>query len=204
LKPEILVSLTAAHGIALDGSRGATPLELAEQAHWFQPGKGDRNGRVRWSSNKSTRSSKPATWSLAEAAMACKDLDERYYMALRFAYALDDSVIHRLRAALVAFAERRSRVERWPATVFTDKGQLPYLQALADMVLLEDRRPALFLKPQNPGKGRPRVMHALILGITTDLWRRCVEPMFETIRSEYIGWLGVGVSHMRRALRDGG
>jgi hypothetical protein len=47
-------------------------------------------------------------------------------------------------------------------------------------------------------------MHALTLGLTTDLWRRCVEPKFETIRTEYITWLGVGVSHMRRALRDEG
>jgi hypothetical protein len=205
LKPEILVSLTASHGIALDGSRGATPLELAEEAAWFKPGRGGQDGTVRWSSNKATRSSKPATWSLAECALACRGLDERYHLALRFTYALDDSVIYRLRAALVAFAERRSRVEKWPATVYTDKGRLPYLQALVDLVLLEDRRPSLFIKaPKGGGMGRPRIMHAVILGITTDLWRRCVEPKFEAVRIEYIRWLGVGTGHMRRALRDEG
>jgi hypothetical protein len=204
LKAETLISLTAAKGVPLDGSRGSTPASMLEASQWFKAGRDGTDGHVRWSSNKSTRSSKAAEWTLAEAAMACGGLKDEYHWALRYSYALDDSVIWRLRAALLAFAEGRSRAERWQATVITDKGRQPYLRGLVDLVLIEDRQPSRFLKPSKAAPGRPRCMQALLLGVTTHLWRNCLEPRYELILTEYRFWLGAGAAHMRRALRDEG
>jgi hypothetical protein len=178
MTPEILTALTTAKGTPLDGSKGATPLERAEMAAWLRPGRGGRDGSVRWSSNKGTRSSKRAQWSLAEAALACGGMTDRHYWALRYSFAQDDSV--------------------------TGDGMRPYLPSLATMVLLEERAPSRFLKPSKAAIGRPRCMHATILNIATNLWRRSVEPKYELLVNEYRIWLGAGVSHMRKALRDDG
>ena len=204
MNPTTLLSIsTAKSSMPADG--GPTVAELAQAGQWFTPGRTVggvyRDGSVRGSSPRSTRSSKRPAWTLAECALACGGLDERFHTAVRFTYCLDDSVIYRLRAALRAHAERRSQVERWPSTVVTDSGRSPYLQGLVDLVLLEDRRPSLFLKPKDRVIGRPRIIQAVLLKVSTDCWRRTLQPKHEAIRDEYVAWLGVGTAHMRRALR---
>ncbi|MGO8858970.1 MAG: hypothetical protein ACLQO1_25220 [Steroidobacteraceae bacterium] len=145
-----------------------------------------------------------ARMDVAESALACAGLEDRYHWALRYSFALDDSVRENLRAALLAVAERHSRAERWAPMMATTDGPRPYLSTLANMALLEERAPARFLKPSKVAIGRPRCMHAVLLNISTDLWRRCIEPKYEVVVNEYRIWLGIGTAHMRRALREEG
>ena len=200
MKPEILTALTTAAGIALDGSRGATQRELADRSHWFTPGSGAENGKVRWCSSKTTASSKPNEWSLAEAGMACGGMEEKYFLALRYTHALDDTALHPLRRRLLEFAKVRQRIERWPALIPTLDGTKPYLQDLVDMALLEDRAPFRFRRTDT--QGRPVNMCRVIMNVEHKTWYRKLEPIYEAIVQEYRDWLGVGISHMRRALRN--
>jgi len=205
LKPEILIALTAPSGIALDGSKGATLLERAQMAAWFKPGRGGRDGSVRWSSNKSTRSSKPATWSLAECALACAGLPDHIHLALRFSFARDDAALWPLRNHLTAFAAARQRIEGWSKTVHTlgVAKQMPYLTRLVDMALLEERQPARF-KGGDGTMGHPQNLRPILMGVNRDLWRRHLAKPYEAIRDEYLAWVGIGLARMRKALRDEG
>jgi hypothetical protein len=198
VNPEILTSITAAKGIEFDG-RGATARELREQSNWWRPGTGKLNGKVRWNLPRGDRCLRAAEWSLAEAAMACHQLDERYFFALRFQFALDDSVYYALRRHLLTYARGQARRHDWPTTVPTFKGQRRYLTPLVDMQLLEIRQPWRFIRKDSKAPGMCR----LILNVNEITWRRQVAPLYEVIAEEYRRWIGVGVRHMRLWMRDG-
>lgn len=202
MKAEILIGLTTADGVPLDSHRGS-PLENAEHTRWFRPGHGDCNGSVRWSSNKPTRSSKKPEWTHAEAAMACKDLDERYYLALLFSFARDDSALWDLRRHMLAFAESRQRIERWPKTVRTLSGEeKPYLTRLVDVSLMEERSPSRFIRGEPRATGRPANIRPILLDVNRDIWRRKLQGPYEALIQEYQIWLGIGAAHMGRRLRE--
>ncbi len=200
MNPEVLTSLTAAKGAPMDG-KGATARELAEQARWFRPGVGLKDGRVRWGGAKSTHSSKKAEWTLAECAMACRGLDNRYFLALRFSYALDDLALWPLRAALLQFANRQKNLEDWPDTVPTVFGTRPFLEGLVDMTLVEDRQPWRF--QQAAGNGKTVPMGQILMGVERHNWTRKLQPIYEIIGQEYRIWLSVGAGHMRKWLGEG-
>lgn len=195
MNPEMLTALTAAKGVPFEG-RGATLRELAEQAGWFKPGKGKANGKVRWNLPSGDRSAKAAEWSMAEAAMACQGLDQRYFYALRYQYALDDSVYYPLRRYLFAYAVRQKKRQHWPTLIETDDGEKRYLMTLVEMQLIEIRVPWRFVRndSKQPGINRS-IMH-----VSKNTWARRLEPIYETLGGEYRRWLSVGVAHMRRWL----
>jgi hypothetical protein len=203
MNPEVLTSLTAAKGVPLDGSRGATLKEMSELASWFRPGRNVGNtyvdGRVRWGAAKSTASSKKPEWTLAEAGVACHGLAEKYYLALRFSYALDDTALHRLRWLLMAYALREASLNDWPEKLPTLAGTVHYLQRLVDMALLEERHPSRFR--QKDAKGKPIALGRIIMNVDQNVWYRKMEPIYETIVSQYRTWLSIGAGHMRKWLR---
>ena len=196
MNPEILTSLTAAKGVPFDG-KGATSRELSDQAAWFKPGNGLVNGKVRWNLPRGDRSMKAVEWSMAEAAMACKGLEERYFFALRYQFALDDSVYHALKVHLYKYAAAQKRRHRWPTTVMTSVGERRYLSLLVEMQLMEIRQPWRFIRldSKTPGMGR------ILMDVNKNTWARRLEPVYEIIGGEFKRWIAVGTGHMRRWLQ---
>jgi hypothetical protein len=202
MKAEILMSLTAAQGVPLDG-KGATPMELAEAAKWFRHGGNGQDGSVRWSGpSKSSRSYRASAWSLSECAFACRGLPERSYLALRYRYALDDTALQPLRQLLIAFAERRQHIERWPPKVETLGGPAPYVGRLVDMALVEERQPWRFVGSSDESRGRPRNLRVILMGVTLPTWHKRLAPKYEAIRGEFEQWVGDGAARMQNALRE--
>lgn len=196
VNPEILMSLTAAKGVPFDG-KGATPRELAEQSAWFRPGRGkDPTGKVRWNLPRGDRSSKAPQWTMAEAAMACKGLDERYFFALRYQFAMDDSIYRPLNYHLGKYAAAQKRREDWPSKVATADGEQFFLPLLVEMHLMEVRQPWRFIRLDSKAPGMCRI----IMNVPEHTWRRVLQPIYETIGDEYRRWISVGTGHMRRWL----
>ena len=201
MNPLILIGITTAHGVALDGSRGATPLELAEQAAWFRPGSGDQNGQMRWGGARSSPSTQRPKWTLAEAAVAAGGLDERFHLALRYSFARDDSAVTRLQAALWGFVKSRQAIERWFERLEPRADERKsYAEDLVDLCLLEERHPARFSAPGEGSVGRPKNLRPILMGVNADIWRRKLSRPYEAVRAEYQSWLAVGIAHMRRRL----
>lgn len=197
MTPEVLTSLTSAKGIPFDG-KGATPRELAEQSAWFKPGSGPLNGKVRWNLPRGDRSTRPSEWTMAEAAMACHGLEERYFFALRFQFALDDSVYHAVKAYLYKYAAAQKRRHNWPTRVMTLNGERRYLAMLVEMQLVEIRQPWRFIRLDSKAPGMCRI----IMNVAEPVWRRKLQPIYETIGGEYQRWIAVGSGHMRRWLQE--
>lgn len=202
MKPEVLTALTAAKGVPFEG-KGATTRELAEMAGWFQPGRSAggtyQDGKVRWNLPKGDRVAKAPKWSLAECAMACKGLDERAFHAVRFEYALDDSVFFSLHRHLLKYARRERKLQNWPATVVLGTAKSDYLPLLAAMWLLEVRQPWRFLREE---KSPTPSMWRVLMGCNRHTWGKQLEPIYETVADEYRRWVAIGVGHMRKRLSE--
>jgi hypothetical protein len=116
MKADVLTSLTSPKGIGFDGTGGPTLRELTDQANWFKPGRvvGGTyvDGKVRWNLPKGDHQIRKAFWTSAECAMACQDLDERYFYALRYQFALDDSVFYSMKLNLLEYMLREKRLQR--------------------------------------------------------------------------------------------
>lgn len=137
-------------------------------------------------------------WTVAECAMACHGIDAKHYNALRYTYALDDSVRHSLKTRLWEWAAERREVESWPSHVVDlDGKKRRYLIELADILMTELRSPARFTGLPNNLNIR-RVM----LNVSEPTWRRKVSPVYEAMLCEYIVWLSIGVGQMRSWLRE--
>lgn len=163
---------------------------------------------------RNTRTSKPLEWTHAECAQACQGLEERYFQALRYTYALDDSVFHSLSTRLWEWALERREVlnerdeqgryvvkserDRWPATVPTLSGkQERYVRDLVDMWMMEVRQPWRFVRrPNDPD------LRQVIMNVSEAVWRRRLSPIYEAIADEFVCWLAIGAGHMRFRLRD--
>lgn len=148
-------------------------------------------------SGRQTRVYHAADWTLAECGMACGQMPRKVYCALRYSYGLDDAVRSELWAALFQWAMDRREIEQWPETVKTIYGKdRRYMDDLVRMSLLEERAPWCFVrKPNEPDRRR------LLMGVAEHTWRRRLSGIYEAIRGEYIGWLGIGERFMRERLR---
>jgi hypothetical protein len=143
---------------------------------------------------KQTRSSKSPEWTAAECAQACQGLDNRYFYALRWVNALDDSVFFNLGSALWWWALERREIESWPRRVTSADGEsLEYLRPLVDMWLIEARVPWRFVRGPADPDTRP-----IIVNVTQLLWRRRLSPIYEAIADEYRRWERIGHNHMQR------
>lgn len=199
MKPETLISITAPASRTPDGSHAPTMLDLIDRQNWFQRGKGTENGRMRWSPPKGDRTTKKPAWTIAEAAIACRGLDERHHNALRFEFALDDSAFYPLQRALLIFAVRQRTLQRWPRKVITLGGTVEFLPELITMHLIEVRQPWRFKRTQAT---QTPPMWQVLMNVDDATWRKKLSPIYETIGDEYKNWRDIGLAKMWRTLRE--
>lgn len=136
-------------------------------------------------------------WTAQEAAMACHGLPLHIYYALVYTYAGDYRVHPELASELWGFGHvwrETDRRRRWPESV---NGE-PYMQTLADMLLLEVRQPWRFVRHENSPV--PDLRRAIV-GCGKDEWRRDFSPIYEAMVEEFTIWLSVGLGRMRKWIR---
>lgn len=216
MNPDLLQSLTAAKGLPMpieEGMRIDTLSELFRNERRLRRlveglqrrGHHDAAAQLvdtqivpETASGSNTRTSKQIEWTHAEAAMACKGLDDRYFSAHRYTYALDDSCFFRLSVSLWEWALERRERERWPSTVVTMGGANErYMRELVEMWLVEVRQPWRFVRQPN----RPD-LRRLIMNVSEPVWRRRLSPIYEAIAEEFVCWLAIARAHMRPWLAD--
>lgn len=222
MSPELLQSLTAAKGLPMPIEEGVHVDHLAELMkrekrlrellHRLKEREdpearaaADRLQRAgnpyfdRTATGRNTKSMKQIEWTHAECAQACQGLGDRYFEAMRYTYALDDSVFHRLHVHLFEWTlARREREPSWPTTIVTQDGRsLRFVRDLVDMWLLEVRQPWRFLR----GPNEPDLRRVLI-NVNKTTWQRRVSPVYEAIAEEFVCWLAIAASHMRPRLRE--
>lgn len=199
MTPEILQTLTSAKSVGVP--TGATAGDLAIML---------RANRTLSATGTQTRVTRRVQWSSAECAQACHDLDQRYFYAIRYVYAGDESCYGHLREWLKDWAtERRERVG-WPKKVITYYGARPFIQPLVDAVLTEyvngGRIPITLDFCLTPEAGRhystPKTTVRAFVGITEATWLRTVQPIYETIYAEFRTWEEIGTGWMKRWLSE--
>lgn len=218
MTPELLQALTSAKGVPMVRDDGHSVDKLAqlfqrerrlrELARRLSGSREVSDGQIRAmamyfgcpATGKNSHTIRPAAWSHAECAQACQGLDERYFQALRYTYALDDSVFHTLSLSLWEWGLKRREIERWPQRVVTLGGvEARYLRDLVDMWMLEVRAPWRFKRETNDPKADLR---RTIMNVSEQVWRRRLSPIYEAIRQEFDVWLAIGIGHMARRLRE--
>ena len=200
MKPEILTSITNAKGAPLDGTKGATLLEVAERTQWFKRGTGDANGSVRWNAPRGDRSYKAPAWSDLDFALACKDMTPRPYSAVRYEYARDESQFHPLRRHLTNYAIELGRRLSWPNTVRTEDGETPFMERLVVIHLLEVWQPWRFVR----GGESQTWVQGVLMKCEPHVWDRTLQPVYEAIGDEYRRLIAIALKHMRQRLREDG
>lgn len=151
---------------------------------------------------KNTRSTRAPQWSHAECAQAGQDLGEKYWQAMRYTYALDDSVFHSLSARLWEWALAKREREKWPMRIVTLTGvEARYMRNLVDMWMIEVRAPWRFLRsPTDPRPG----LHRVIMNVSEPVWSKRLQPIYAAIGHEFEIWLAIAHGHMARRLREEG
>lgn len=199
MTPEILQTLTSAKSVGVP--TGATQADLAIML---------RNQRAMTADGTASRVMRQAQWTSAECAQACHDLDKRYFYAIRYVYAGDETCYGHLRVWLKDWAlEHRERVG-WPKKVITYYGARSFIQPLVDAVLTEyvngGRIPITLDFCLTPEAGRhysePKTVVRAFVGITEATWQRTVSPIYETIYNEFRTWEEIGTGWMKRWLRE--
>jgi hypothetical protein len=223
LNPELLHSLTAARGAPMPNEEGVH-VDALEELFRRQRRLRDLITRLQRSGEmpigkaedeqvaimaryfgciadgRNTRSSRPPEWSHAECAQAAQGLDERYWMAMRYTYALDISVYHRLAYALLDWALIQREREKWPRRVVTLAGvEGAYMQDLVAMWLLEVWSPWRFKRETHDPRPDAR---RVIMNVSELVWRRRLSPIYEAIHAEFNVWLAIAHTQMGRRLRD--
>lgn len=222
MTPELLQTLTAAKGLPMPNEAAVTVdslttmfrnekrlREMARKLHQggVLPSDSDRAFADYFGNTvtgRQTRSMKPVEWTIAECAQACQGLDDRYFYALRYTYALDDSVFHRLGTHLwewsLEYRDQMHPRDRWPKTVATLGGvSVRFLRDMVDLWLMEVRQPWRFVRrPNDPDLRR------VVMNVSEVVWRRRLSPIYETIASEFVCWLSIGAAHMQMRLREAG
>jgi hypothetical protein len=189
MNPALLHTISGAKSIPMPIDEPKTIGDLARMLE---------RERANTAAGKSTYVFRAPAWTLAECAQACGGMDNRHFWALRYSYALDDSVRSRLWSALFQWALDRRERERWPVTVRTVEGKdRKFLDDLVLLMLIEERAPWRFVrKPNDPDIKRT------VMGVAEHTWRRNLSPAYEAIRDEYLGWLGSGKHLMRKRLEN--
>lgn len=217
MTPELLQALTAAKGLPMpieDARPVNAVAELIRKEKRLREllrrleGRTDAEAEhvrhrlvcfTRTASAANTRSLKQLEWTHAECAQACQGLEERYWQAMRYTYALDDSVFHSLSTRLWEWALwRREQEETWPKTVMNLQGDtVRFMRDLVDIFMLEVRRPSVFLAADNEPDAR-----MVLANVTERVWRKRLSPIYEAIGEEFLRWLSIAAGHMRFRLRD--
>lgn len=228
MTPELLMSLTAAKGLPMPNEEGTRVDAIGDLLRrekrlreitrkLRERGEGDVADALEASpqgahfggtaTGKNTRTSKPLEWTHAECAQACRGMDDRYFQALRYTYALDDTSFFPLHRELTEWALEYREVRddtgrvikhRWPSHVVTQGGEnRRFLRELVDMWLLEVRQPWRFIRKPNAAD-----LRRVIMDVSEPIWRRRLSPVYETIADEFVCWLSIGAAHMRYRLRD--
>jgi hypothetical protein len=189
MTPGYLQTLTAARSAPMPIDEPMTVSDLARLIA------AERGGTA---AGKGTVTFKAPEWTLAECALACGGMEDRHFWALRYSYALDDSVRSRLWATLFEWVLKRRETERWPKTVRTVSGQeRKYVDELVLLVLIEERAPWRFArKPNDPDLRRT------LMAVSEHTWRRNLSPVYEAVRTEYLCWLSIGKGCMRARLSE--
>lgn len=170
-------------------------------------------------------------WTVREAAMACKGLDEKCYHAILFVFAGDESVRANLKRALWEWAlEQRDYQER--ARKLREQGmclidianeigietqsvkQMLNSQAWPRRIkegtkekraFLEDLVDLLLCEVRAPWrfvrKPNEPNLRRVVLDVSEPIWRRQLSHVYEAIGDEFIDWLSEAVHHMNRRLR---
>lgn len=216
MNPDLLQSLTAAKGLPMpieEGMQIDTLSELFRNEKRLRElvrkleARGEKEAAAQLlaspiipetATGKSTKTSKPLEYTHAECAMACKGLDQRYFDAHRYTYALDDSCFFRLSITLWEWALERRERERWPVTIVTQSGtKEKFLRDLVEMWLIEVRQPWRFVRRANQPD-----LRRVIMDVSEPVWRRRLSPIYEAIAEEFICWLSIARAHMAPWLRD--
>jgi hypothetical protein len=134
-------------------------------------------------------------WTFAEAAQACRDLEDHVFAALLYSYAGATETYYRLRRALVIEAKRIITSEGLPIAVKRNGVRAAYIEDLCGMYLLEEYRPSRF----RTGANQPN-MRRILMGIEEHNWRRRISPVYEGIGAQYINWLSMGRAAMNRRI----
>jgi hypothetical protein len=136
-------------------------------------------------------------WTVREAAIACKGLEERFYHAILFTFAGDESVRSSLKWKLWEWALERREKEDWPVRVVTAAGPQKYMEKLVELWLCEVRQPWRFTqKPNKPNLRR------VVMDVSEPTWRRNLSPVYEAIGTEFLNWRDIAVSHINRRVRE--
>lgn len=136
-------------------------------------------------------------WTVREAAMACKGLEKRFYHAVLFTYAGDESVRSPLKWALWEWAIEQREREEWPTHVVTASGSVKYMEKLVTLWLCEVRQPWRFTqKPNEPN------MRRVVMEVSEPVWRRKLSPVYEAVGTEFLSWLDIARGHINRRLRE--
>lgn len=162
------------------------------------------------------RGGKPE-WTARDAAMACTGLHPRIYAALCFTYAGDESKYWLLLSELQLWAQHAAREEGrtvakyWaareadpqsvgsaPARIWS-RETLDDLEKLAQMWLLEVKEPWRFTREENAPTPDLR---RILMGVDKDRWRRKFSQGYEAMGEEFAKWIDVGVTRMRKRIRD--
>lgn len=120
--------------------------------------------------------------------MACAGMERHVHFAMLYSYAGDESCYFALHAKLTQVAAVSAVIERWHASL--------HPRLIAGTILSEERWPARFRRVTN--RPDPR---RLALSLPTHVWRRHGVKAYESVHTEYVGWLGEGAAVMRRWLR---
>lgn len=216
MTPEVLHSLTAARGAQMPVEDSATVDHLAalfrrERRLRELVARLKRSGEISddnvttmaryfgcQAAGANTKTFKAPEWSHAECAQAGQGLDGRYWMAMRYTYALDDSVFHSLWTRLWEWGlAQREHESYWPMEVLDNDGKsIRYMRDLVCVLLLEIRRPSAF----KDRDGTKVDLHQLLMNVTDRVWKRRLSPVYEAVGEEYLSWLSIARRHMDRRL----
>lgn len=216
MSPEILQSLTAAHGLPMPNEDAQHIDKLAQLFR--------RERRLREllrrlgrtsdvadtdmaaatyfgcaAAGKNTRSTRAPQWSHAECAQAGQGLADKYWQAMRYVYALDDSVFHTLSLSLWEWALERRERERWPHRIVTLAGvEARYMRDLVDMHMVEIRAPSRFVRMAPDAVD----IRQVLMNVTERVWEKRLKPVYSAIGHEFEVWLSIAHGHMQHRMAE--
>lgn len=156
---------------------------------------------------RGTRSMRRPEWTMAELGQAAgrwKDqapVPTLLFQAACYAFAGNDMDYWVLVDALLAHALRYRRTNGWPFQVTGEDGKKRWwLDQMCCMVLDEDRAPHAFAAVR-PTQQHPS-LHAMVLGVTEDLWARALRERYELLQLVWWSWLDEAVRTIAPRLRE--
>lgn len=197
MQAEQLVALAAAHGVDLQKAarQGTAPRDVISHkvnGHTVRVLIEPPTSRARGTESRMT--ARP-TWTTAEIAQACVGVPDIEFRAALFAFAGDRGCYWKLVEALFLEALALQARHHWPHEVKDIHGiERPYLKHLAKLTLDEDSSPQLFrTAPQ---------LYSIYLHVSEKTWDREVAERFNSLRFEWLRWIGSAAASIQARLRD--